>query len=147
MNTEIILGVVMFTVIVLALVAIILAARSRLVSTGDVTIEINDDPEHTVKTSAGGKLLGTLANSGIYLSSACGGGGTCAQCKCKVLDGGGAMLPTEKTHFTNREEKEGWRLSCQVPVKQDMKIEVPEEFFGVKKRSEERRVGKECRYG
>ena len=133
MNTEIILGVVMFTVIVLALVAVILAARSRLVSTGDVTIEINDDPEHTLKTEAGGKLLGTLANSGIFLSSACGGGGTCAQCKCKVLDGGGAMLPTEKTHFTNREEKEGWRLSCQVPVKQDMKIEVPEEFFGVKK--------------
>ena len=85
MNTEIILGVVMFTVIVLALVAVILAARSRLVSTGDVTIEINDDPEHTLKTEAGGKLLGTLANSGIFLSSACGGGGTCAQCKCKVL--------------------------------------------------------------
>ena len=133
MNTEIILGVVMFTVIVLALVAVILAARSKLVSTGDVTIEINDDPEHTIKTEAGGKLLNTLAGSGIFLSSACGGGGTCAQCKCKVLEGGGAMLPTEKTHFTNREEKEGWRLSCQVPVKQDMKIEVPEEFFGVKK--------------
>ena len=133
MNTEIILGVVMFTVIVLALVAVILAARSRLVSTGDVTIEINDDPEHTLKTAAGGKLLGTLANSGIFLSSACGGGGTCAQCKCKVLEGGGAMLPTEKTHFTNREEKEGWRLSCQVPVKHNMKVEVPEEFFGVKK--------------
>ena len=133
MNTEIILGVVMFTVIVLALVAVILAARSRLVSTGDVTIEVNDDPEHTLTTEAGGKLLGTLAGSGIFLSSACGGGGTCAQCKCKVLEGGGAMLPTEKTHFTNREEKEGWRLSCQVPVKQDMKVEVPEEFFGVKK--------------
>src|SRR5690554_7103042 len=84
MSTEIILGVVMFTVIVLALVAIILAARSKLVSTGDVTIEINDDPEHTLTTEAGGKLLGTLANSGIFLSSACGGGGTCAQCKCKV---------------------------------------------------------------
>ena len=133
MNTEIILGVVMFTVIVLALVAVILVARSKLVSTGEVTIEINNDPEHTIKTEAGGKLLGTLANNGIFLSSACGGGGTCAQCKCKVLEGGGAMLPTEKTHFTNREEREGWRLSCQVPVKQDMKIEVPEEFFGVKK--------------
>ena len=133
MNTEIILGVVMFTVIVLALVAVILAARSRLVSTGDVTIEINDDPEHTMKTGAGGKLLGTLANQGIFLSSACGGGGTCAQCKCKVFEGGGAMLPTEKTHFTNREEKEGWRLSCQVPVKQDMKIEVPAEIFDVRR--------------
>lgn len=96
MNTEIILGVVMFTVIVLALVAVILAARSKLVSTGDVTIEINDDPEHTMKTEAGGKLLNTLAGNGIFLSSACGGGGTCAQCKCKVLEGGGAMLPTER---------------------------------------------------
>ncbi|MAL98687.1 NADH:ubiquinone reductase (Na(+)-transporting) subunit F [Hydrocarboniclastica marina] len=133
MNTEIILGVVMFTVIVLSLVAIILAARSRLVSTGDVTIEVNDDPDHSVTTSAGGKLLGTLANNGIFLSSACGGGGTCAQCKCRVLEGGGAMVPTEKTHFTPREEREGWRLSCQVPVKQDMKVEVPEEVFGVKK--------------
>lgn len=133
MSTEIILGVVMFTVIVLSLVAVILAARSRLVSTGAVQIEINDDPEHSLSTESGGKLLGTLAGSGIYLSSACGGGGTCAQCKCKVFEGGGAMLPTEKTHFTPREEREGWRLSCQVPVKQDMKIEVPEEFFGVKK--------------
>src|SRR5690554_7266496 len=97
MYTEIILGVVMFTVIVLALVAIILAARSKLVSTGEVTIEINDDPEHTVKTESGDKLLGTLAGSGIFLSSACGGGGTCAQCKCKVLEGGGAMLATERS--------------------------------------------------
>lgn len=133
MSTEIILGVVMFTVIVLALVAVILAARSKLVSTGDVQIEINDDPAHTLKTPAGDKLLQTLSSNGIFLSSACGGGGSCAQCKCKVLDGGGSMLPTEKAHFTNREEKEGWRLACQVPVKQNMKIEVPEEFFGVKK--------------
>src|SRR5690606_41489289 len=106
MNTEIILGVVMFTVIVLALVAIILAARSRLVSTGDVTIEINDDPAHTVKTSAGGKLLGTLANSGIYLSSDCGGGGTSAQDNSKVFDGCVAKLSTGILHFTNREENE-----------------------------------------
>jgi len=133
MTTEIIMGVVMFTVIILALVAIILAARARLVSTGDVTIEVNGDPNHTIRTPAGGKLLQTLASEGIFLSSACGGGGSCAQCKCKVLEGGGSMLPTEKAHFTNREEKEGWRLSCQVAVKQDMKVEVPEEIFGVKK--------------
>lgn len=133
MGTEIILGVVMFTVIVLSLVAVILAARSKLVSTGDIVIEINDDPEHTVKTQSGGKLLGKLAEQGIFLSSACGGGGSCAQCKCKVLDGGGAILPTETGHFTPREIKEGWRLSCQVPVKQDMKVEVPEEFFGVER--------------
>lgn len=133
-NTEVIVyGVVMFSVIVLTLVAIILAARSRLVSTGDVTININEDPEKAVTTVAGGKLLTTLSGAGVFLPSACGGGGTCAQCKCKVLDGGGEMLPTERSHFTKREEKEGWRLSCQVNVKQDMEIEVEEELFGVKK--------------
>ena len=132
MNAEIILGVVMFTLIVLTLVAVILVARSKLVSTGDVTIEVNDNPEHTIKTPAGGKLLQTLASEGVFLASACGGGGTCAQCKCKVMDGGGSMLPTEQSHFTKREEQEGWRLACQVAVKQDMKIEVEEEVFGVK---------------
>jgi Na+-transporting NADH:ubiquinone oxidoreductase subunit F len=104
-----------------------------LVSSGDVSILVNEDQDSLIKTPAGGKLLQTLANEGLFLSSACGGGGTCAQCKCKVLDGGGSMLATEKTYFTKREEGEGWRLACQVPVKQDMKIEVPEEVFGVKK--------------
>ncbi|WP_250657913.1 NADH:ubiquinone reductase (Na(+)-transporting) subunit F [Alkalimarinus coralli] len=132
MNAEIILGVVMFTVIVLSLVAVILIARAKLVSTGDVTIGVNGNPEHTIKTPAGGKLLQTLAAEGVFLASACGGGGTCAQCKCKVLEGGGSMLPTEQSHFTKREEAEGWRLSCQVAVKQDMEIEVEEEVFGVK---------------
>ncbi|BCA91656.1 MULTISPECIES: NADH:ubiquinone reductase (Na(+)-transporting) subunit F [Halomonadaceae] len=132
-TSVILLGVVMFTVIVISLTAIILAARSKLVSSGDVTIEVNGDPEHTLKTQAGGKLLNTLAANGIFLSSACGGGGSCAQCKCRVEEGGGSILPTEESHFTMREKKEGWRLSCQVPVKQDMKIEVPEEVFGVKK--------------
>ncbi|MCK5894579.1 MAG: NADH:ubiquinone reductase (Na(+)-transporting) subunit F [Endozoicomonadaceae bacterium] len=127
------LGVVMFTSIVLSLVVIILAARSKLVSAGDVTIEINDDPTKTITTVAGGKLLQTLADQGVFLSSACGGGGTCAQCKCQVSDGGGSALPTEEPHFTRRELGEGWRLSCQVAVKQNMKIKVPEEFFGVQK--------------
>jgi Na+-transporting NADH:ubiquinone oxidoreductase subunit F len=130
MNQEIILGVGMFTAVVLALVAIILAARSRLVSSGDVTIEINGEKSITVP--AGDKLLQTLSESGLFLPSACGGGGSCAQCKCVVSEGGGAMLPTEEPHFTKREAKEGWRLSCQTPVKQDMKVEVPEEVFGVK---------------
>ncbi len=133
MNAEIILGVVMFTVIVLSLVAVILSARAKLVSTGNVSIVVNEDESKPIATPAGGKLLQTLASEGLFLSSACGGGGTCAQCKCKVLEGGGGMLPTEKSHFTKREEAEGWRLACQVPVKQDMKIEVPEEVFGVKK--------------
>ncbi|MGO2131930.1 MAG: NADH:ubiquinone reductase (Na(+)-transporting) subunit F, partial [Halomonas sp.] len=132
-TTVILLGVVMFTVIIVGLTLVILAARSRLVSTGAVAIEINGDPENTVTTQAGGKLLGTLAANGIFLPSACGGGGTCAECRCRVEDGGGAILPTEESHFTLRERKDGWRLSCQVPVKQDMKILVPESVFGVKK--------------
>lgn len=130
MNMTIIVGVTMFTAIVLALVAIILAARSRLVSTGEVSIRING--EKTIKVPAGGKLLGTLSESGLFLPSACGGGGTCAQCKCVVKEGGGAMVPAEESHFTRRDAQEGWRLSCQTPVKQDMVIEVPEEVFGVK---------------
>jgi Na+-transporting NADH:ubiquinone oxidoreductase subunit F len=125
-------GVVMFTTVVMILVVLILAARARLVSTGKVRIEINGDPEKSIVVPAGGKLLNTLADAGIYLSSACGGGGTCAQCKCQVLEGGGSMLPTEEGHFTMGEAKAHWRLSCQVAVKQDMKIEVEPEFFGVK---------------
>ncbi|MEZ2745043.1 NADH:ubiquinone reductase (Na(+)-transporting) subunit F [Halopseudomonas bauzanensis] len=131
MNYEIFLAIGMFTAIVLALVVVILIARSKLVSSGDVSIEING--ERTITVPAGDKLLGTLASNGIFLSSACGGGGTCAQCKCVVESGGGEMLPTEESHFTRREAREGWRLSCQTPVKQDMKIEIPEEIFGVKK--------------
>lgn len=131
MNIEIFLGVGMFTAIVLSLVAVILIARSKLVTSGDVSIEING--ERTITVAAGSKLLNTLSANGIFLSSACGGGGTCAQCKCIIEEGGGEMLPTEESHFTKREAKEGWRLSCQAPVKQDMKIEVPEEVFGVKK--------------
>ncbi|WP_024460324.1 NADH:ubiquinone reductase (Na(+)-transporting) subunit F [Marinimicrobium sp. LS-A18] len=130
MNLEIILGVVMFTVIVAALVVIILSARAKLVSSGDVTIEINH--EKKIQVPAGGKLLQSLANAGLFLPSACGGGGTCAQCKCVVEQGGGAMLPTEEGHFTKREARDGWRLSCQTPVKEDMVIEVPEDVFGVK---------------
>ncbi len=130
MNIEIILGVVMFTVIVLALVAIILGARSQLVSSGDVNIVING--EKTLTVAAGGKLLQTLASNGLFLPSACGGGGSCAQCKCVIKSGGGSMLPTEEGHFTRRDANEGWRLSCQVPVKQNMDIQVPEDVFGVK---------------
>ena len=130
MNFEIFLGVAMFTVVVLALVMVILSARSRLVSSGNVEIVINH--EKTITVPAGNKLLQTLANEGIFLASACGGGGSCAQCKCIVEEGGGAMLPTEEAHFNRREAKEGWRLSCQVPVKQNMTIDVPEDVFGVK---------------
>ena len=130
MNIEIILGVVMFTLIVLVLVGIILSARAKLVESGDVTILVNGEKE--IVTAAGGKLLQTLAGAGLFLPSACGGGGSCAQCKCIVESGGGEMLPTEASHFTKREAKEGWRLSCQVPVKENMHIEVEDDVFGVK---------------
>ena len=130
---EIFLGVAMFTIIVLALVVIILAAKAKLVSSGEITISINHDPDKSIKTQAGNKLLGALANSGIFISSACGGGGTCGQCRVKVNSGGGDILPTELDHITKREAKEGERLACQVSVKQDMDIELPEEIFGVKK--------------
>lgn len=130
--TAIVGGVALFTVVVMLLVGIILTARSFLVSSGDVTIEINGDPDKKIVVPSGGKLLNTLADAGIYLSSACGGGGTCAQCKCQIMDGGGSMLPTEEGHFTRGEARSNWRLSCQVAVKQDMKIEVAPEFFGVK---------------
>jgi Na+-transporting NADH:ubiquinone oxidoreductase subunit F len=128
---EIILGVSMFTAIVVALVLVILFAKSKLVSTGDVTISINGDPEKSVTTEAGGKLLGALASKGIFIPSACGGGGTCGQCRVHVHSGGGDILPTEQGHITKREAKEGCRLSCQVAVKQDMDIEVEDEIFGV----------------
>ena len=130
MDLTIVFGVGMFTLIVLMLVGIILFARSRLVSSGDVNILING--EKTITVPAGGKLLQTLSEAQLFLASACGGGGTCAQCKCIVNEGGGSMLPTEESHFTRREADEGWRLSCQTAVKQDMEIEVPDEVFGVK---------------
>jgi Na+-transporting NADH:ubiquinone oxidoreductase subunit F len=132
-NIEIFLGVAMFTIIVLALVVIILSAKAKLVSTGDITISINDDVNKSIKTQAGGKLLGALANAGVFVSSACGGGGTCGQCRVKIKSGGGDILPTELDHITKREAKEGERLSCQVNVKEDLVIELPEEIFGVKK--------------
>ncbi|CAM9926866.1 unnamed protein product [Chrysoparadoxa australica] len=128
---EILLGVGMFTVVILALVLIILLAKSRLVASGPVNLNINDEKD--VKVSAGGKLLNVLADQKLFVSSACGGGGTCGQCKVKVLEGGGEILQTELSHITKREAREGVRLSCQVNVKQDMKVEVPEEVFGVKK--------------
>ncbi len=133
LDTTILLGVGMFTGTVLFLVMIILVARSRLVSSGDITIEINDDPDKSVVVSAGDKLLGTLAAKGIFLASACGGGGTCAQCRCQVLKGGGSILSTEEGHFTRGEIRDNWRLSCQVAVKQDLKIQVPEDAIGVQR--------------
>ncbi|MAF77378.1 MAG: NADH:ubiquinone reductase (Na(+)-transporting) subunit F [Halobacteriovoraceae bacterium] len=129
--SQILLGVGMFTVVILALVLIILLAKSKLVASGPVKININGEKE--VEVGAGGKLLNVLADQKLFVSSACGGGGTCGQCKVKVLDGGGEILQTEMSHISKGEAREGVRLSCQVTVKQDMEVEVPEEVFGVKK--------------
>jgi len=128
---EIGLGIGLFTAIILILVAVILAAKARLVAQGNVTVLINGEKE--VKAPVGSKLLGALADAQLFVPSACGGGGTCGQCKVKIFEGGGSILPTEGSHINKREANEGERLSCQVTVKQDMKIEVPEEVFGVKK--------------
>ncbi|MBJ00553.1 MAG: NADH:ubiquinone reductase (Na(+)-transporting) subunit F [Halobacteriovoraceae bacterium] len=128
---EIVLGVAMFTGVILALTGLILVARSKLVASGNITINVNGEKD--IKVAPGDKLLNALASEKIFLSSACGGGGTCGQCVAKVFEGGGEILPTEKTHITKGEAREGWRLTCQVNCKQDMKIEVPEEVFGVRK--------------
>ena len=132
-SSILLLGVAAFTVILLVLVAIILFAKSKLVDSGDITISINDDPEKAITLPAGGKLLGALASKGIFVSSACGGGGSCGQCIVKVKSGGGEILPTELSHINKREAKEGYRLACQVNVKGNMDVELPEEIFGVKK--------------
>ena len=129
----VILGSVMFTLIVLSLVVLILIARSQLVETGNVKIEINDDPEKTLEIPAGDKLMNTLAKQEIFLPSACGGGGTCGECKCIVVEGGGDVLPTEKAKLNRKQIRAGYRLSCQVPVKGDMKLEIPPEVFDIKK--------------
>jgi Na+-transporting NADH:ubiquinone oxidoreductase subunit F len=123
----------MFTGIILALVALILAARKQLVPTGEIKFEINDDPELTITTKPGGKLLGALAEKGIFIPSACGGGGTCGQCHVHVYEGGGEILPTETGLISKREAREGLRLACQVGVKQDMKLGIAPEIFNVKK--------------
>ena len=125
------LSVVMFLMIMLGLVAVLLYARSKLVPTGPVKLTINEDKE--IDVNAGSTLLTTLSEEGIYLPSACGGGGTCAMCKCQILDGAGDILPTEVGYFTRKEIQEKWRLSCQVKVKADLDIRIPKEIFGIKK--------------
>ena len=117
--------------ITLLLVTMLLFAKAKLLPSGPVKLIING--EKNVEVNSGDTLLTTLGNNKIFLPSACGGGGTCVQCKCQVVEGGGEILPTEEPHFTRKEISDGWRLGCQVKVKQDMKIEVPEEVFGIKK--------------
>ncbi len=124
-------SVLIFLTLILLLVSLLLGAKSKLLPSGPVTINVNGEKDIT--TGSGSTLLGTLGDNKLFLPSACGGGGTCIQCKCIVMEGGGTILPTEEPHFTRKEIAEGWRLGCQVKVKQDMKIEIPEEVFGIKK--------------
>jgi Na+-transporting NADH:ubiquinone oxidoreductase subunit F len=131
--TTIILGVAVFVLVIVSLVLVLMVAKSKLVPSGDVTITINDDPDKAITTQAGSTLLNTLAAEKIYIPSACGGKGTCGVCKVDVLEGGGVLLPTETSHISRGEARQGTRLSCQVKVKQDMKIHVAPEIFSVRK--------------
>jgi Na+-transporting NADH:ubiquinone oxidoreductase subunit F len=123
----------MFTFVIVSLVGVLMLTRRELVATGDVIIAVNDDSDKALTTPAGGTLLGTLAENKIFIPSACGGRGTCGVCKVTVKDGGGAILPVEENHINRGEAREGVRLSCQVKVKQDMKIELPAEVFDIRK--------------
>jgi len=129
---EVILGAALFTAIVLALALLILLARSQLLPGGSVTITVND--QRILKVPAGGKLLATLADNELFVPSACGGGGSCGQCRVKILGGGGAILPIETSHITKRDAAEGLRLACQVAVSRDMRIRLADAVFGVKRR-------------
>jgi len=131
MSTTIIATIVVFLIITLLLVSLLLFAKSKLAPSGPVTIVING--EKTIQVESGNTILSTLSNIKIFLPSACGGGGTCAMCKCQVFEGGGEILPTESPYFSRKEIQEDWRLGCQVKVKQNMKIAIPEEIFGIKK--------------
>ncbi|MBL4753216.1 MAG: 2Fe-2S iron-sulfur cluster binding domain-containing protein, partial [Flavobacteriales bacterium] len=131
LGITIMLSIVVFLIFLLALLTLILYAKAKLTSTGFVKLTINGEKKMDVH--AGDTVLTTLNNQGIFLPSACGGGGTCIQCKCQVNIGGGEILPTEEPHFSRKEIAEHWRLGCQVKIKEDMEIQIPEEVFGVKK--------------
>ena len=131
--TEIYLGILLFTGIVMVLVVLILLTRARLIPSGEITLTINDDAEKSLSLEPGDKLLGVLGDHEIFIPSACGGGGTCGQCLVKIKSGGGDILPTETAHINKRQAKEGYRLSCQVNVKQSMDLELPAEIFSIRK--------------
>ena len=130
---QIFLSVSVFTVVVLILVLILNFAESQLLPQGDVTVEINGNPEKSITTRPGSTLLSALAGQSVFLPSACGGGGTCAMCECQVFEGGGEILPTETGHINRKQAKDNWRLACQVKIKENMKIHVPDEIFSIQK--------------
>ncbi len=133
MGTVLLFSAIVFVGIILFLTSILMFAKSKLVPSGDVNIIINGETDNPRVVKPGSTLLTVLSNENIFLPSACGGGGTCAMCKCQVLDGGGDILPTELNHISRKDAKDNWRLACQVKVKQDMNIHVEEEIFGIKK--------------
>ena len=126
-------GISAFLFVIMLLTMLLLYAKAKLIPSGDIQLIVNGDTANPMTVSPGTTLLTALAEKKIYLPSACGGGGTCAMCTCQVLEGGGDPLPTEMNHLTRKEAKEHWRLSCQVKVKEDMTIQIPEEIFGIKK--------------
>ncbi|HHU58541.1 MAG TPA: NADH:ubiquinone reductase (Na(+)-transporting) subunit F [Bacteroidales bacterium] len=131
-SSVIVSAVVVFLLVVLLLVAVLLYAKKKLTPSGEVTIDINDG-EKQLKVEPGQTLLTALGSNKIFLPSACGGGGTCAMCRCQVHDGAGTILPTETGYFTRKEQNADWRLACQVKVREDMKMEIPQEILGIKK--------------
>ena len=131
MTTTILLSIGFFLLVIMLLVSLLLFAKAKLSPSGAVTITINKDQK--LEVEGGSTLLNVLSNNGVFLPSACGGGGTCVQCVCQVHEGGGAILPTEEPHFSRKEISNNFRLGCQVKVKENMSIEIPEEVFGVKK--------------
>ncbi len=130
-STIILISITVFLLVILALVSMLLYAKAKLSPQGEVKLTVNEEKEYTV--SPGGTILATLSNEKIFLPSACGGGGTCGMCKCQVLEGGGSILPTETSFFTRKEQQNQWRLGCQVKIREDMKIRIPEEVLGIKK--------------
>jgi len=128
-----ILGITVFTGVILILVVTLNFAESKLLPSEDVFIRINDNDDKSITVKPGSTLLSALASESVFLPSACGGGGTCAMCKCQIFEGGGEILPTEKGHINRSEAKENWRLACQVKIKENMSVQVPSEIFEIQK--------------
>ena len=129
----IIFAIPVFLVLMMVMAWGLVFAKKKLVPQGAVKLFVNGDTEKPIEVQPGSSLLSALANENVFLPSACGGGGTCAMCKCQVLSGGGDILPTEQNHISRKDAADNWRLACQVKVRQDMEIKVPEEIFGIKK--------------
>lgn len=129
-SVSILSSLIVFLVVILLLVIVLLVAKKYLVASGNVKVLLNGEKE--MEIGAGGSLLSAMANAGVFLPSACGGKGSCAQCKCQVLEGGGEILPTEMVHFSRKQIKDNWRLGCQVKVKGDLSLKVDESVLGVK---------------